>query len=87
MSKRVAVLKGGMSPERDVSLVSGRECAKALRAEGYTVIEIDVAPNLWEQLHDADPDVDLMLCTGNGVRTDAFKACWICSALPIRIAV
>ena len=57
MSKRVAVLKGGMSPERDVSLVSGRECAKALRAEGYTVIEIDVAPNLWEQLHDADPDV------------------------------
>ena len=28
---RVAVLKGGMSAEREVSLVSGRECAKALR--------------------------------------------------------
>jgi len=55
--KRVAVLKGGMSSERDVSLVSGSECAKALRAEGYDVTEIDVAPNLWEQLHEADPDV------------------------------
>ncbi len=57
MSLRVAVLKGGMSPERDVSLVSGAEVAKALRAEGYDVTEIDAAPNLWEQLHAADPDV------------------------------
>ena len=57
MSKRVVVLKGGMSPERDVSLVSGAACAKALRGEGFSVTEIDVAPNLWEQLHEADPDV------------------------------
>ena len=55
--KRVAVLKGGMSSERDVSLVSGSECAKALRKEGFDVTEIDVAPNLWEQLHEADPDI------------------------------
>ena len=55
--KRIAVLKGGMSSEREVSLVSGSECARALRAEGYDVTEIDVAPNLWEQLHTADPDV------------------------------
>ena len=55
--KRIAVLKGGMSSEREVSLVSGEACAKALRAEGYHVTEIDVAPNLWEQLHTADPDV------------------------------
>jgi len=33
MAKRVAVLKGGMSSERDVSLVSGEACAAALRAE------------------------------------------------------
>jgi len=57
MAKRVAVLKGGMSPEREVSLVSGEECAKALREEGFEVTEIDVAHNLWEQLHAADPDV------------------------------
>ena len=55
--KRVAVLKGGMSSERDVSLVSGSECAKALREVGFDVTEIDVAPNLWEQLHEADPDI------------------------------
>ena len=57
MAKRIAVLKGGMSSERDVSLVSGEACAAALRAEGYDVTEIDVAPNLWEQLHAADPDI------------------------------
>ncbi len=57
MKKRIAVLKGGMSPERDVSLVSGAAVAKALRGEGYDVTEIDVAPNLWEQLHTADPDI------------------------------
>lgn len=54
---RIAVLMGGMSPEREVSLVSGEACAKALEGEGYQVIRIDAAPNLWEQLHQADPDV------------------------------
>ena len=38
--KRVTVLKGGMSSERDVSLVSGGECAKALREEGLSLIHI-----------------------------------------------
>lgn len=54
---RVAVLKGGMSPERDVSLVSGDAVAKALVSEGFDVVEIDVTPDLWSQLHMADPDV------------------------------
>ncbi|HVL22223.1 MAG TPA: D-alanine--D-alanine ligase, partial [Amaricoccus sp.] len=35
---RIAVLKGGRSAERDVSLVSGRECAAALRQEGFDVV-------------------------------------------------
>jgi len=56
-SRRVAVLKGGMSPEREVSLVSGEAIAKALRGEGFDVVEIDVGHNVWEQLHQADPDV------------------------------
>ena len=42
MSKRVAVLKGGFSAEREVSLVSGMECGKALREAGYEVEEFDV---------------------------------------------
>ena len=54
---KVAVLKGGMSSEREVSLVSGAACAAALRDAGYEVIEIDVTFELWEQLKTAAPDV------------------------------
>jgi D-alanine-D-alanine ligase len=42
MTKSVAVLLGGWSAEREVSLVSGRECARALASLGYDVREIDV---------------------------------------------
>ncbi len=40
--KHVAVLKGGISAEREVSLVSGAAVADGLRAAGYDVVEIDV---------------------------------------------
>jgi D-alanine-D-alanine ligase len=43
---RIAVLKGGWSVEREVSLVSGRECAKALRDLGHDAVEIDVTRDL-----------------------------------------
>lgn len=55
--RKVAVLKGGWSPEREVSLNSGAACARALRAAGYEVVEIDAARNLAEQLTNAKPDV------------------------------
>ncbi|WP_422825898.1 D-alanine--D-alanine ligase [Thalassococcus sp. BH17M4-6] len=48
---------GGPSAEREVSLSSGRECAAALRAEGYQVIEVDAGPDLAQRLADAAPDV------------------------------
>ena len=50
---KVAVLKGGMSSEREVSLVSGAACAAALRDAGYEVTEIDVTFELREQLKTA----------------------------------
>ncbi|MEM7190157.1 MAG: D-alanine--D-alanine ligase, partial [Pseudomonadota bacterium] len=53
---RVAVLKGGPSAEREVSLVSGSECAGALRRAGYTVDEIDAGTDLAAQLQAARPD-------------------------------
>ena len=41
-SPRVAVLMGGLSAEREVSLVTGRSCARALREAGYDqVIEVE----------------------------------------------
>src|SRR6201992_178927 len=54
---RVAVLLGGRSAEREVSLSSGAGCAKALRAEGFDVVEVDPGDNLAQQLIDAKPDV------------------------------
>lgn len=53
----VAVLMGGFSAEREVSLSSGKECAAALRGEGFTVIEVDAGPDLAERLADLKPDV------------------------------
>jgi len=43
---RVAVLMGGWSPEREVSLVSGKACAEGLREGGHDVIEYDVRRDL-----------------------------------------
>ena len=57
MTKRVAVLMGGMSPEREVSLVSGAAVASALTAENYDVITIDVDRGFGEQLSNANPDI------------------------------
>jgi D-alanine-D-alanine ligase len=52
----VAVLKGGMSAEREVSLTSGAAIEKALAALGHQVTAIDVSPNVVEDLQRARPD-------------------------------
>lgn len=57
MAPEVAVLMGGLSAEREVSLVSGRECAAALRAAGYRVIEVDCGPDLPARLAELKPAV------------------------------
>lgn len=58
MSKpHVAVLKGGWSSEREVSLVSGEKCAEALRGEGFEVTEIDVDHSIAATLSKLKPDV------------------------------
>jgi D-alanine-D-alanine ligase len=54
---RVAVLMGGRSAEREVSLVSGRACAAALRVAGYEAIEVDAGPDLVARLIEIKPDV------------------------------
>ena len=54
---RIAVLIGGRSAEREVSLSSGRECSAALRQEGFEVVEIDAGADLASALVAARPDV------------------------------
>ncbi len=61
MSKRVAVLMGGWSAEREVSLVSGAECAKALRSLGYDVDTIDVTRDIAALLAALTPAPDAVL--------------------------
>jgi len=58
MSKRVAVLLGGISSEREVSLVSGAAVAKALSDKGYDVVEIDVGPDLVAVINALSPAPD-----------------------------
>jgi D-alanine-D-alanine ligase len=48
---------GGFSAEREVSLSSGRECAAALKGEGYEVVVLDAGADLAARLRDISPDV------------------------------
>jgi D-alanine-D-alanine ligase len=57
MTKHVAVLMGGWSAEREVSLRSGKACADALEGEGYRVTRVDVQRNIAQVLADLKPDV------------------------------
>ena len=54
---KVAVLMGGASAEREVSLSSGQACAAALREAGYGVVEVDCGPDLYARLSEIKPDV------------------------------
>lgn len=55
--KHVAVLMGGWSSERPVSLSSGEACAAALEQEGYRVTRVDVDRNIGARLNELAPDV------------------------------
>jgi D-alanine-D-alanine ligase len=60
MAKTVAVLMGGWSAEREVSLTSGRACASALRDKGYNVREVDVQRDLADLLAHLTPKPDVV---------------------------
>ncbi|HEV2574110.1 MAG: D-alanine--D-alanine ligase [Rhizobiales bacterium 62-17] len=57
MSKHVAVLMGGWSSEREVSMRSGVACANALEGMGYRVTRVDVDRNVANRLTELKPDV------------------------------
>ncbi|MEX0807927.1 MAG: D-alanine--D-alanine ligase [Dongiaceae bacterium] len=56
--KRVAVIMGGISPERDVSLTSGKACITGLREAGYDVYDIDVGADIRALVAALDPAPD-----------------------------
>jgi D-alanine-D-alanine ligase len=57
--RKIAVLLGGPSAERDISLVSGKACAAALTRLGHEVIEVDPREKAqaWDLLAASDPDI------------------------------
>jgi D-alanine-D-alanine ligase len=64
MSTRVAVLKGGRSLERQVSLKSGARVQDALERLGHEVIAVDVGSDLVDKLAAAQPDVAFVALHG-----------------------
>jgi len=61
---RIAVLEGGLSAEREVSLKSGKAVADALRSRGFDVIQIDVTRDLARQLTEAGVQVAVNMLHG-----------------------
>lgn len=57
MTKHVAVLMGGMSPEREVSFMTGSSVCEALNKLGYRVSQIDPDRDIYNKLKELNPDV------------------------------
>jgi len=57
MTEKIAILMGGLSAEREVSIMSGEAVDAALTAEGFQTIKIDAGRDLWMQLSRANPDI------------------------------
>src|SRR5437588_4511299 len=64
MSKHVAVLMGGWSAEREISLRSGKACGEALSRLGYQVTRIDVGRDIAAVLATVKPDAALNVLHG-----------------------
>ena len=82
MTKHVAVLMGGWSAERDVSLRSGKACADALERQGFRVTRIDVDRNVAAALSAAKPDVALNLLHGRPGEDGAIQGLLEILAIP-----
>ncbi|MBW6513987.1 MAG: D-alanine--D-alanine ligase [Candidatus Syntrophosphaera sp.] len=77
--EKVTVLKGGDSPERDVSLVSGAAIAAGLRAKGFAVAELDPSDyagfgGLAQKLHEEGTDVVFIGLHGGAGENGALQA-------------
>ncbi|MGA1865328.1 MAG: D-alanine--D-alanine ligase [bacterium] len=63
-SKRIGVLMGGCSYEREVSLKTGKAVASALKTKCWQVSEIDVDEHVWEKIRDERIDVAFLALHG-----------------------
>ncbi len=65
MSQHIAVLMGGWSSEREVSLNTGAQCADALESLGHRLSRVDVTPDLGQVLSGLKPDIAFLALHGS----------------------
>ncbi len=63
-NKKIGVLLGGLSSEREVSLASGNAILQALKEKGYHVVAIDVGRDAAEKIHSSGIDVAFIALHG-----------------------
>src|ERR1043166_8530716 len=86
-AKHVAVLMGGWSAEREVSVNSGRACAEALERQGYRVTRIDVGRDIASFLHTLKPDVALNVLHGRPGEDGTLQGILEILAIPYTLAM
>jgi len=57
MKDLIVVLMGGISGERNISILSGKACSKALKKKAYNVVELDAKGNFVKELIRLKPKV------------------------------
>ncbi|MEE8531370.1 MAG: D-alanine--D-alanine ligase [Hyphomicrobium sp.] len=78
----VAVLMGGWSAEREISLSSGKAVAAALEGEGYRVSMIDVGRDVAVRIAQAKPDVCFNALHGRFGEDGCIQGVLECLAIP-----
>jgi len=71
---KVAVLMGGTSAEREVSLVTGAQITQALTHQGIDAVPIDVGLDIAQRLHDLKPDRAFVALHGRGGEDGVIQA-------------
>lgn len=79
---KVALLSGGISLERSVSLQSGRRVADSLRQLGHEVVRIDPGPGLVADLAEADPEAAFIALHGRDGEDGTVQALLGLSGIP-----
>ncbi|MDX2478985.1 MAG: D-alanine--D-alanine ligase [Desulfuromusa sp.] len=64
LSKKIGVLLGGLSAEREISLKTGNASLRALQQLGYAAVAIDVQQNLPQQLQEAGIEIAFIALHG-----------------------